>query len=102
MGTLVIPVEVREGSAPAPKPEPSQAEDGRYVPEPQPQWQPSADVLVKQEVSKAQPEPATAAKVGSTAPKTGDAPLPWHIFVIACTSAVIAFVAGVRIRRRDS
>jgi len=81
LGTLIIPVEVRERPAPDPQPEPEPL-------------QPTGPATLKA-------SPATP-KAGSTVPKTGDALVPWQAIVITCVSASIALAAGMRIRRRDS
>ena len=91
IGTLIIPVEVRERPAPAPEPEPepSTPTDEQDTPKPQPQ--PVASTKAS----------SISPKVSSTAPNTGDVLAPWQAIVAACTAAVIAFAAGMLIRRSN-
>lgn len=91
IGTLIIPVEVRERPAPVPEPEPepSTSTDEQDTPKPQPQ--PVASTKAS----------SISPKVSSTAPNTGDVLAPWQAIVAACTAAVIAFAAGMLIRRSN-
>ena len=72
LGTLIIPVEVREHPGSDPQP-------GSETPQPT--------------------GPATT-KASSAAPKAGDALAPWQAIAITCVSVSIALAAGMRIRRR--
>jgi len=91
IGTLSLPVEVRERPAPAPEPEPepSTPADEQDAPKPQPQTAASTKAS------------STSPKASSAAPNTGDALAPWQAIVTACIAAVIAFAAGMLIRRRN-
>ena len=89
IGTLIIPVEVRERPAPVPEPEPSTSADAQDASKPQPQ--PAASTKAS----------STSPKASSAAPNTGDALAPWQAIVAACAAAAIAFAAGMLIRRRN-
>lgn len=89
IGTLIIPVEVRERPASASEPELSTLADEQ-----------DASKLQLQPVASAEASP-TSPKAGSAAPKAGDVLAPWHAIVAVCTVAVIALAAGILIRRRN-